>query len=156
MTAHVVPSPVVVDWTPYDVVHIGDCEIAPTHRYLLSTTVAPPAGPFMTPLVVETIASPEGKFWGDVVGGYTGTEWTAPNGLVSVDDVVAFINLKTYKPAPHITALELAGAAPSYVNFYVNVTDLGMILQGFRGLEYPPLPFLLESYPADLDLTTCP
>ena len=105
---------------------------------------------------IDTIARPEGKFWGDVVGGYDGSEWTAPNGLVNVDDVVAFINYKTGKPAPHLTAIELAGGPPSFVNFYLNVTDLGMILLGFRAAPYPPLPFVLDGYPESMDLTNCP
>ena len=132
------------------------CEIAPVHRYLLSATSTPPDGPFAGPVTIETIARLEGKFWADIVGRFTGSDWSGPNSLVTVDDVVAFINFKLFKPAPHVTAIELAGGPPSFVNFYVSVTELGLILQGFRGLPYPPLPFLLDGYPADMDLTLCP
>ena len=155
IVAEVLPEPVLRNW-PESVVHLGDCEIAPVHAYLLSATSDPAGGVFSEALRIDTTARPEGKFWADCVGQYTGTEWTGPNGLVNVDDVVAFINLKTFKPAPHITALELAGGAPTFVNYIVNVTDLGMILQGFRGVPFPPLPFLLEGYPENMDLTLCP
>ena len=70
MTAHVVPDPVVRIWSE-DVVHLGDCEIAPVHGYLLSATAAPSGGPFSVALRVDTIARPEGKFWADCVGSFS-------------------------------------------------------------------------------------
>ena len=138
-TSRVVAEPALIDWTAFDVVHLGDCEIAPLHRYALSATADPAGGLLSDPLFLQTTSKPEVKFWGDVAGSWTGTEWTPPNELVNVNDHVAWIFAFTSRPAPHITAVELAPEVP---NFITNVSDLGMIIQqGFMGRRYPPPAF---------------
>ena len=62
--------------------------------------------------------------------------------------MVAWVNFLTFKPAPHITVLDLDGEVP---NFIINVTDLQLILQGFRSLTYPPVSFASQGGPV-----TCP
>ena len=77
-----------------------------------------------------------------------GDTWTPPNGLSNVDDVVAWLRFKAGRLAPHITAMELDAEVP---NFIANVTDLALILQGFKGRSYPPPPF-----PNQGAVTECP
>ena len=146
-TAHVVAEPALVDWTAFDVIHLGDCEIAPIHRYALSATADPAGDLFSDPLFLQTTAKPEIKFWGDVAGQWTGTEWTGPNELVNINDVIAWIFAFTSKPAPHITAVDLT---PEIPNFIINVSDLGMIYwHGFLGMRYPPPAFANQGTVAD-------
>ena len=111
---------------------------------------------FFYPLVVATTPKPQGKFWADLVGSFDGFSWSKPNSLVNVDDVVAMINYLALKPAPHITIVDLAGAAPTYTNFIVNATDLQMVLEGFGGKPWPPIAVTGLGYPADGDVTQCP
>lgn len=136
------------------VIHLSDCEIAPVRTYGITATAN--GASFSESLVVSTIAKPEGKFWADVVGSFDGSVWSAPNTLVNVDDVSAVLKFLSLKPAPHITVLDLAGSAPTFTNFIINASDLGLILQGFTGKEYPPPPYLVEGYPPDGDVTNCP
>ena len=99
----------------------------------------------------------QGKFWGDVVGSFDGVSWSGPNVLVNVDDVVATIAFLTLKPgAPHVTVLDLAGGAPTFLNFDVNATDLQLVLEGFGSGTFPPLALTGTGYPADGDVTQCP
>lgn len=123
------------EWTE-DVVHISDCEIAPAFFYAISATRD--GVTFSDPLIMGTVPKPEGKHWGDVVGSFDGVEWSKPNGLVSVDDVLAIIKFLTLKPAPHLTVVELAGEVP---NWLINATDLQLVLKAFTADPYPPLGF---------------
>ena len=154
-TAEVVKvEPAARVWTE-SVVHISDCEIAPVHDYAISASSDGVS--FAEPLIVSTIAQPQGKFWADIVGTFDGVLWSAPNLLVGVDDVNAMIKFLSLKPAPHITRVDLIGSAPTYTNFIINATDLTMVLQGFVGeTTYPPVPYVVEGYPADGDVTLCP
>ena len=141
-------------WTE-DVVHVGDCEIAPVESYALRATAEGII--FSPPLVLGTIEKPQGKFWGDIVGGFDGTSWSGPNGLVNVDDVSAWVKYVTLRPAPHVTVVDLAGPAEThFVNFVINATDLSLILQAFRAQPYPPPPFIADGYPADGNIENCP
>lgn len=139
-------DPVVVDWTGHDLVHIMGCHIAPVQRYTLTATADPLSNLFTPPLILETIIKPGIKFWGDLVGRFDGLEWTVPNGLVNVDDVSAVIKFITLKPAPHVTAVDLAGEVP---NFIINAAELQFSLLSFNGIPYPPVPFANQGTPAD-------
>ena len=123
-------------------VHVGDCEIAPVTSYAIRSSQDGVS--FSEPLYVGTIGKPQSKFWGDTVGNFNGVDWTAPNFLVNVDDVVAWVKYVTLKPAPHITVVDLDGEAP---NFVINATDLQFVLQGFGGKPYPPSAFPTQGGP---------
>lgn len=154
LTSEVVAAqPAVRIWTE-SVVHIGDCEIAPVRTYGISATTDGVV--FSNPLVIGTIEKPQGKFWGDVVGNFDGVVWSPPNGLVGVDDVNAVIKFLSLKPAPHITVVDLVGSSPTFVNTDVNASDLQQILKAFSEGVFPPIPLLVDGYPADGDLTQCP
>ena len=149
----VATQPAARTWTE-SVIHIGACEIAPVQTYAISATADGVV--FSDPLVVTTIEKPEGKFWGDIVGNFDGVVWSAPNGLVGVDDVNAMIKFLGLKLAPHITVVDLVGSAPTFVNFDANATDLQMVLEAFGGGTWPPLSVTGVGYPADGDVTQCP
>lgn len=146
---------------PEPLIHVGDCEVVPVSKYQVRTTHDGVV--FSDPIQLATIAKPEGKFWADLVGnallrcsgdrvtpctpktvstdcpaGDVCGIWTGPNGLVNVNDVNAFLKFFTGKPAPHMTAVDIAREVP---NFIANATDLQLILLGFRGVEYPPPGF---------------
>ena len=146
-------QPAVRTWSE-SVVHIGDCEIAPVRTYGISATTNGTV--FSDPLIMATIEKPQGKFWADVVGSFNGAIWSAPNGLVGVDDVLAVIKFLSLKPAPHVTVLDLVGGPPTFLNFDVNATDLQMVLVAFGGKTWPPVALTGIGYPADGDVTQCP
>ena len=143
-------------WTE-NPLHIGDCETRPDRTYAVSAATETSPTMFSLPLYVGTTDKPQGKDWGDLVGGKSGLNWTAPNYLVNVDDVVAFIHFVTNKPIPpHRTVLDLEGPPTRWLNDVVNATDLQMIFSGFSGGVFPPPNFVMTGYPADGNVANCP
>ena len=92
------------------------------------------------PLVAQTQAKPGDKWHGDCVGHFDGTQWTPPNGAVSIDD--AFAAIKTFQQelpaASHVSVMDVhpvfvGGPHPNRV---VGINDVAIIILGFQGFEY--------------------
>jgi len=98
-TSRVVADPVYRHWVE-PVIHVGDCEIIPGAVYEIRSTVD--GLTFSAPVVVATAAKPSGgKEWGDIVGVNDGTQWTPPNGVANIQDVLAIRNfISGYVPIP--------------------------------------------------------
>ena len=137
-------------------VHIVDCEVAPSRVYRVEVESPALPGVFAA-LDIRTSPTPEGKDWGDIVGSFDGTTWSAGNLLVGVDDVSAIIKFLTLKPAPHVTVCEMLSAVgPTYVNMDVSADELGQVIRCFQGELYPPLPMVLGGYPDLNDIVVPP
>ena len=136
--ARLVDAPVHSDSWPA-VVHVGDRPIVPVATYAIRST--PDGATFSDPLEVPTIARPSPKYWADCVGALEGGGWTAPNGVVNMDDVMAGVQKFTDDPnAPHLTWVDVDGEIPNAV---LNFGDIQMIVNGFKGEPYPftmPIP----------------
>ena len=153
--SRVEPLPVIRVWSE-PVVHIGDCEIAPTETYALSASNDNLN--FSQSYKVATIEKPQGRYWGDVVGVVDAATlaWTAPNGLVNVSDVDAVIKAIIFGWKPddgldlraHTTWVDIVGESP---NWRINATDLQLILSAFLAATYPPVGFPHQGELADCD-----
>ncbi len=130
--ARLVEEPFLSDaWA--EVVHVGDCAIVPAATYEIRATLDDAT--FSDPVEIRTIAQPAPKYWGDVVGEFGGTEWSAPNGVVNMDDVMAGVQeFKQLETAPPLTWVDLDPEVPNGV---LNFTDIFQIVQGFKGGPYP-------------------
>ena len=130
-------APVVRIWNE-SVVHIGDCKIVPVATYEIRRTSDQVI--FSTPLTVNTAGQPQGKFWGDVVGQFIGTEWTAPNGFANVNDVfalVARINGATNAATFETCNVQAVSSDDPCLNAFVNVGDVFAIVRAVAGNTYP-------------------
>ena len=118
------------DWP--EVVHVGDCRIVPAAVYEVR---ASGDGVMLTnALELPTITSPNGKYWCDCVGPFIG-EWSWPDGNVTMDDIMAAVQVFQAAPsAPHVTCVDVDAQEPNKV---VNMTDIMRIAQGFGGEPYP-------------------
>ena len=131
-------APVYRDWTE-PMIHIADCPVVPDADYGVRGIAAgwPIADPnsFCLAATVSTTPKPESKHWGDVVGEFTGTEWTGPNGVATMDDIMATVQ-KFQQPesAPHLTWVDVEPEVP---NLVLNFTDIFQIVQGFKAAPYP-------------------
>ena len=115
------------------VVHVGDCPIVPAATYEIRATFD--GVMFTEPLTLSTIGQPAPKYWADVVGEFGGTEWTAPNGEVNMDDVMAAVQYFKQEPtAPPLTWLDVDAEVPNAV---LNFSDIQQIVNGFKGEPYP-------------------
>ncbi len=114
-------------------VHVGDCVIVPAADYAIRASVD---GTFFSDEVsISTINEPTPKKWGDVVGFLSEGEWTEPNWVVNMDDVVAGVQrFQVVDTAPHWTWVDIDEMVP---NIVVNFTDIMRIVQGFQGADYP-------------------
>ena len=130
--ARVVDAPVYREWTE-SVIHVADCEIVPAAAYEIRATAEGMV--FSDPLEVSTVMEPMPKYWADVVGEFSGTVWSGPNGEVNMNDVTAAVQKFQQLPtAPPLTWVDLDAEAPNGV---LNFTDIMRIVQGFKGEPYP-------------------
>jgi len=93
-------------------------------------------GTFPSPIIMQTTPQPGGnKFWGDTVGFFNGTFWTAPQGAVNVDDVVGTI--KTWQQADGAPEIPRTDVQPQEPNRIININDAFTIIRAFQGQRYP-------------------
>jgi RHS repeat-associated protein len=115
------------------VVHVGDCQIVPVASYEIRAVRD--GALFSTSLNLETIDQPGSSKWADVVGTFTGGEWTPPNGVVNFEDILATVKRFQLAPgAPHLTWVDVDGEIPNTV---VNFADVMRVVQGFQVADYP-------------------
>ncbi len=152
--SRVVDDPLyLTDWPT--LVYVGDCEIVPVATYEIWATADGAA--FTNPREIPTIHKPGTRYYGDVAGTGTGNlppllGFTAPNGVVNVADVQAYILTAqgASTPSAPVTWFDLHGLGDgSPPNFILNISDLQRIKFGFQGLQYTDTP-------AQLDPADCP
>lgn len=148
--AQCVPAPVFRVWTEA-VVHVGDCEIIPDASYDLSAT--PDGIAFSATLTVVTTPYPtlNTRFCGDLVGIFTGTSWTPPNGFTNVTDIVGILaRVSGATGAPTVQRVNIAAIASvdSCLNGLINTADVLAEVRCFSGAPYAP--------PKITDPTLCP
>ena len=139
--AIIVSSPVYQVWNE-NVIHVGDCHVAPMAKYEIRTILEGAdvqiLGNFSVPLSIETSLRPgNNKWWGDCVGTLEGDPpaWTGPNGVVNFLDVQAGLKAFVSDPlAPHDTWMDVH---PQDLNWTVNMNDVLLVILGFKGAEYP-------------------
>ncbi len=130
--ARVADEPVYRVWGD-QVHHVSDCQIVPAATYSLRTT--PDGVTFSDPLVVQTTPEPLPKHWADCVGELVNGNWTPPNGFVNTADIMAIIQAFEFVPtAPDPKRVDLD---PEVTNAVINMTDVSMVVQGFKGMSYP-------------------
>jgi hypothetical protein len=121
-------------WSQYDTVHIYGEAIVPGGTYRLQAiTVGCSAATdsnFSTTLEIDT------SRWGDLVGHCATVPCTPPNGTVDVTtDVTAVLDkFKNLTGAPTKTRCDLE---PDEVDLLINITDVTVCLDAFRGFGYP-------------------
>ena len=87
------------------------------------------------PIVLNTIARPGVKKWGDVVGSFDGAAWSPPQGAANIDDAVAAIkNFQAEPTAPPMIWIDVVSETP---NFVANFEDVLFLIKAFQGEDYP-------------------
>lgn len=133
----IVSNPVVRIWDE-SILHVGDCEVIPAASYELIAQEG--LCDSLVSLELMTADKPSGKYWGDVVGSFNGSEWSPPNGFANVQDVQAILAAIGQVPgAPALTVCDLASVSisDSCLNGLINVGDLFMAVRAVSGDLYP-------------------
>ena len=86
--------------------------------------------------MLRTIGQPvDNKFWGDTVGVFDGSIWTAPQGVTNFDDVNAAI--KTWQEAAGAAVIPRTDVEPQEPNRVTNFNDVLFEVFAFQGDFYP-------------------
>lgn len=152
-------SPVYRVWTE-PVVHVGDCEIIPAADYTIYVN-APGGWQNPTGLAVSTILVPSinNKLWGDNVGTNNGVEWTAPDQLTNVNDVLsllAFIGNQTIRPHFTVANLQAISSDDSCLNAQVNTADVLIAVRAVAGDSYGMPSTSKITYIPECGYANCP
>ena len=140
-------SPYYTDWTQFpEPIHAFHELVVPNSSYeiqLILVTRSPSNEEnFSSPFVVST------PRWGDVVGRFdaAGRVWPSPDGSVDVvSDVIAILDAFRGLPsAPIKIRLDLDREVPDGL---INITDVVMALNAFRGAGYPFAPSVADPCP---------
>ncbi len=138
LTSRVVTSPVFRIWDE-PVIHVGDCEIMPGAVYEIRATGD--GVTYSAPVVIATVPRPGGgKDWCDVAGVNNGTQWTPPNGVANIQDVMAIRSyISAAAPIPTAQRVNLQGisTADSCLNNVVNTADTLAAILAIGGQPYP-------------------
>lgn len=135
--ARLVPTPVFRVWNEPQV-HVGSCAILPASTYEVRT--AESISTLSGPLVLETVARPTPKFWGDTVGSFEGGEWNEPNGVVNTNDFLAALqSFQSLAGAPHVsvTDVQSVSSVDPCLNRQTNIADVFLLIKSFQGDLYP-------------------
>jgi len=126
------------NWDNCRTLHLTGCPVIPTSSY---DVVAIAGTSESTPLAAATQAKPGDKWHGDVVGFFDGSEWTAPQGIINIDDTVAAIKTFQDPNAFNATHVSVTDVHPNQngtqINRVVNIDDVYVLILGFKGQEYP-------------------
>ncbi|MCH8242939.1 MAG: hypothetical protein IH897_10055, partial [Planctomycetes bacterium] len=126
---------------PEQVIQVTGCEIVPVATYEIRGALTGGSVLSNFELVVQTIEKPGVKFWGDTVGSFNGSYWTAPQGTVNIDDAVAAIKTFQNPAAFNATHVSVTDVHPNLsgtqINKVVNFDDVFVQILGFQGNEYP-------------------
>jgi len=120
-------------WTDA-VIHVRGCEIVPGNEYLVDATLdnvgfTLSISVFTTP--PQILAS---RQFGDAVGAFNGVEWTAPDGVVTANDIAAAVQRFQLVPsAPHLSRLDNDGNIP---NGIIASNDILREVFAFAGSEF--------------------
>lgn len=127
-------NPVTRTWTE-SIVSITGCDITPVAEFELRASTD--GGLTFSPAVsLQTAPQPGGgKFWGDTVGSFNGTEWSPPQGVNNIDDAVGVI--KTWQGAAGAPQMPRTDVEPQEPNRVVNFNDVLFVLLAFQGDPYP-------------------
>ncbi len=121
------------DWTD-SVIHVRGCEVVPGNEYLIEATADDVV--FSSSLSIFTTAPQIGasRQFGDVVGALVAGAWTAPDGIVTVNDITCVVQKFQLNPvAPHLSRVDNDGQTP---NGIVASNDILRAVVAFAGGDF--------------------
>ncbi len=132
------------DWSTLRTVYIHDEFIVPSQPgdpavydvQMIDITCDPPDEGDFSPVLEVTNA-----LWGDIGGGFDnlGNAWVAPDGSVDIPtDILSMI--AGFSNTPGNPTKLRADIEPCVLDFKINIIDIVLALDGFRGLPYPFAP----------------
>ena len=111
-------------------------DIVPSATYTVEAKVGPKCRAFMSAPASDTTV-----LWGDTVGFFTGTEWTPPDGVVDILDVLGildkFRNLPTALPIYQVDLIGInAQGIACGLDQRINILEAVVALDAIAGSTY--------------------
>ncbi len=121
------------DWTD-SVIHVRGCEIVPGNEYVIEATLDDVNfSPSLSILTTAPQISASRQF-GDIVGSLLAGAWTAPDGIVTVNDITAVVQKFQLNPtAPHLSRVDNDGKTP---NGIIASNDILRAVVAFAGGDF--------------------
>jgi len=151
MFSTLVQTPEFCNWSTIPGVHVNGCIIVPGNEYVIQAT-----GDNITlgdPLSIFT-TTPQfdaGRQFGDITGSFIAGFWTAPDGLVTGNDIVATV--QKFNLAPNALLLaraDIDGAVPN------TVISAGDILRAVQAFNAEPFSFGVTGCLTGTCVPVCP
>jgi hypothetical protein len=129
-------DPVYRTFDAWGLVAVCDESIIPDRGYSVCCDYGEPGLPRLSEATTAFTAP-----WGDTVGYFTGTEWTPPDGIVRIVDIVAVLDtFRGIPTAPPVYQVDMLGTDASGIacapDGIINVIDAIGALDGFRGISF--------------------
>ena len=127
-------DPFFADWGLFETVHVHHQGIVPGGLYSVQVIDEACGGAsendYSEPLELTT------SRWGDVTGVFQDDRWSAPDGSIDfITDILSALDKFSNRPGAPIKArIDLE---PAILDFVVNISDIVLLLDAFRGLGYP-------------------
>jgi len=127
-------TPVFCSWIASPIINIHGCEIVPGNSYTVeamydSVTVSSPISVNTTAPAIST-----SRQFGDSVGVFAGGMWTAPDGIVSANDIVAAVQkFSNAGGPPHRARIDTDGKD---VNTIIASNDILRTVRGFAADDF--------------------
>ncbi|UCC32531.1 MAG: hypothetical protein JSU86_09655 [Phycisphaerales bacterium] len=137
MSANLQCEPYCMDFGELDVLHVTAAEIIPNAVYDVQAIDCQSdfdnESAYSEPLTIST------SRWGDLVGTCAVIPCSPPDGVVGVPtDVTACLD--KFKNLPNAVLKSRADIEPNVRDWLVNISDVTLVLDAFRGCPYPAMP----------------
>ena len=134
MSAKLDGTPYCMDWSTVGVLHVTDNDIIPDAVY--DVQAVPCTCDFNNEVYYSAPLTITTSTWGDLVGTCAVLPCTAPDGIVGIPtDVTACLD--KFKNLPNTVIKSRADIEPNFPDWLVNISDVTLALDAFRGFAYP-------------------
>ncbi len=128
-----VQTPEFCDWTD-SVIHVRGCEVVPGNEYVVEATADDVVFSSSLSIFTTTPQISASRQFGDVVGSLVAGAWTAPDGIVTVNDITSVVQKFQLNPAaPHLSRVDNDGKTP---NGIVASNDILRAVVAFAGGDF--------------------
>jgi hypothetical protein len=127
-------TPHYMDWSTVGLVQVFDDEIIPATTYEIQTVIDGCSIDF-EPNFSDALVLQTTPVWGDVVGDFSGSEWTAPDGVTDFLDIASIVESFKGEPASPVKARsDIAEEGPDAI---IDFLDISACVEAFKGESYP-------------------
>ncbi len=121
-------------WSGVPAIHVNGCEIVPGNEYVVAATLDDITFSSTISLFTTPPQFGASRQHGDLAGSLVAGTWTAPDGLVTTNDITAVLKLFQLDPdAMHLSRADIDGQVP---NALISSSDILRVVNGFAAVPF--------------------